>query len=837
MSHTSLNCISIQAWSLTIEMDFDMAKSGLDGRNEDDMIDFDTEMADSNQDFEKLDVNLEGADREMDEDEDVVDHHAYETNGMVGEDVEFDIHDVDDTVHSLEPVDYEVSEAPELQKQEPAVIAQSSNEEEQEYDINPVDSNETATQKDDIPDDRASTHEIDYEFEEDAELDKPQQDVTTETTNQPRNSEEEQAVDPAASHKTQESGDNTPVPEQDAVEQFPEERHAPSSHDDHDKSLDPQETPAEHDGAALENVEAEDLAVDDHAQVDTSNSNQEFYEEHTISHEEVVVPGTGHDLETIDEVKAAEDDGYEVGEDEHNEDQLVDTEHAELSASDEDLNVKPNDDFPAITVQYKGDEFPMFSTTTNSFFADTSVLDQPLVELLAGLRTELENEIATDDDLVLQVDELGLELSEATQGELMTDVTFRQVLEIFDVLVKNQDPDSSRTMYTYLFTKPNAEKRLASLFESATAGKGLDEVIHLFETPMTVDTSMLETAATIDGVHEELDEFDSPVDENAGDGQNGNDHHDEADEPEVDAEYPVNEHANLEATTLDVQEVTSHKVASQDNEEVATETQVATPASASTNAEALLEVIEEPNAAIESEDHEQNGKTTSPSTSFICCYYPDFCLCKPCVSGYVEKHNREEREYRQSLKANDGLVHEQPDRLTLISFPYKHAHSISDFSTTFSFNDTDEFYLAHAESDADPFANFELDDDDEVNDNVVVEATEEIEEIEEIEEAEENGFGKPEVTSAQTNGTSTTTTLQEEEEAAFFNIDLGEVSTEAEATRVNTGENDLDEIDWRDEPEADDQEPTTPSAAGKRSRGDDDEHDAEVEQDAKRRRP
>jgi hypothetical protein len=831
-----------------IEMELDMAKSGFDGRNEDDMIDFDTEMADSAQDLEKLDGNLEGVDREMDEDEDVMNHHTYETNGMMGEDVEFDLHDVDDTAHSSEPVDYEVSEAPELQKQEPAVIAQSSNEEEQEYDSNPRDPNETTTQRDDIPDDGASTHEIDYEFEEDAELDKPQQDVTTETANQPTDSGEEQATDLAASHKIQEPGDSTPVPEQDAAEQVLEEKHASSSHADQDEFLDPQEVPAEHEGSVFENVEAADLAVDDHEQVDASNSNQEFYEEeHTVSHEEVIAPGTEQDLETIGEVKVTEDDGYEVGEDEHNEDQLIDPQHAELSASDDDLNGKPNDEFPAITVQYKGDEFPMFSTTTNSFFADTSVLDQPLEELLAGLRTELENEIAADDDLVLQVDELGLELSEATQGELMTNVTFRQVLEIFDLLVKNQDPDSSRIMYTYLFTKPNAEKRLESLFESATAGKGLDEVIHLFETPMTVDTGMLETAATIDGVHEELDEFDSPVDENAGDGENGNDHHDEEGEAEeaeeteeegeaeaeVDDEYSAKEHANLDTAILEVQEAASHEGAGPDDKEITTETQVATPASASINAEALLEVIEEPNAVIENEGHEQNGKTTSPSTSFICCYHPDFCLCEPCVSGYVEKHNREEREYRQSLKANHGLVYDQqPNRLTPNSFPYKHAHSISDFSTTFSFNDTDEFYPAHAESDADPFANFDLDDDAEVNDNVVAEATEE------IEETEEGGFGEPEVTSAQTNGTSTTTTLQEEEDAAFFNIDLGEVSTEAEATgKANTGENDLDEIDWRDEPEADDQEPTTPSAAGKRSRGDDDEHDAEVEQDAKRRRP
>ncbi|KAM0303585.1 hypothetical protein ACHAPM_003154 [Fusarium culmorum] len=746
-----------------IEMDIDMAKSGLDGQNEDDLIDFDTEMADSNQDQQKLDGNPEGVDREMEEDDDAVNHDAYETNGMMGEDVEFDLQDVDDTAHTSEPVDFEVSEVLELQTQESAVITQSSNEDEREYDSNTGDPNETTTQKDDILDGHASAHEIDYEFEDDVEPDKPQQDVTTEPTNQSAEFVEEQATDPVAvSRKIEEAGDSTPVPEQDAVEQVPEERHDPSSHGDENEPPSPQETLAEHDKAALKSVEAEDLGVDEHAQVNTPKDNQEFHrEEHTAGHEEVTTSETEQVHETIVEVSVAEDDGYDVGENEHDGDEAIDPEHAELSASDEDLNGKPNDDFPAITVQYKGDEFPMFSTTTNSFFADTSVLDQPLEELLAGLRTELENEVATDDDLVLQVDELGLEISEvrdspsfrcepanmicqATQGELMSNVTFRQVLEIFDLLVKNQDPDSLRTMYTYLFTKPNAERRLESLIESATAGKGLDEVIHLFETPMTVDTSMLETTATIDGVHEELDEFESPIDEKAGEGQNGNDFHNETEDAEVDDEHSVNEHTNLDADTLEVQEMASHEGDSQDGNEVATETQVATPTGASTTAEAPLEIIEEPDAAAENEDDEQN---------------------------------------------------------------------------------------ARAESDVDPFANFELDDDAEVNDNVALEATEEVEEAEEVEETEENVFGEPEATSAQTTGTSTTTTLQEEEEAAFFSIDLGEVSTEAEATsKVDTGENDLDEIDWRDEPEADDQEPTTPSAAGKRSRGDDDEADAEVEQ-------
>ncbi|KAL4725027.1 hypothetical protein ACLX1H_008474 [Fusarium chlamydosporum] len=752
-----------------IEMDLDVAKSGLDGQ--DDMIDFDTDMVDSNQDLQQHNDNLETVDREMQEDDDAVNHQAYEINGMMGEDVEFDLHDVEDATHSPEPVDYEVDEAPGLESQEPAVTLQLSNEGEQERDGNPGNLDETAAQGD-IADDHASAHEIDYEFEDDTEPTQSHQDVTTGPNNPPAEPEEEQVSGSFTDRNSQEAVDGGAALKQDATE-LGEERHTSSSHGDQDEVVDPQGTATEHEVAAFDDVEAEDLDANDRARANTSEGDEEVHEEeHTASLEETTALGTAQDHVAFDEIDAAEDDGYdasEQGPNEHREDETVDLEHADHSTSDGNLDEKPKDDFPAITVQYKGDEFPMFSTTTNSFFADTSVLDQPLKELLAGLRTELENEVALDDDLVLQVDELGLEISEvrdessfrrepadvicqATKGELMSSVTFRQILEIFDLLVKNQDPDSSRTMYTYLFTKPNTEKRYESLVESAAAGKGLDEVIHLFETPMTADTSMLETAATIDGVHEELDEFDSPV-EYPDEEQSGNDHHDETeadevhrdeeesgndhhqdDDAEVVDEYPVHEHTNSDTSALEVQEVTSHEQDGQDDHEITTETRVEKSADAST-AEELLEVVIETDAAAENQDDEQN---------------------------------------------------------------------------------------ARAESDIDPFANFELDDGADVDGNAVLEVTE---------ETEENGIDEPETAGTQTNGTSTTTTLQEEEEAASFNIDLGEVSTEVEVTsKVDAGDNGLDEIDWRDEPEADDQGPTTPTAAGKRSRGDDDDHDAEDEQ-------
>lgn len=75
--------------------------------------------------------------------------------------------------------------------------------------------------------------------------------------------------------------------------------------------------------------------------------------------------------------------------------------------------------------------------------------------------------------------------------------------------MKNQDPDSTRTLYTCIYTKPSASKRFEYLVESATAGKGLDEVIHLFGPPN--DGSPVEMS---EAFGEQLGDHDSGSDEN-----------------------------------------------------------------------------------------------------------------------------------------------------------------------------------------------------------------------------------------------------------------------------------------------------------------------------------
>lgn len=74
------------------------------------------------------------------------------------------------------------------------------------------------------------------------------------------------------------------------------------------------------------------------------------------------------------------------------------------------------DSFPNITVQYQGDEFPFLSSGTNGFFSDASILDESIQHVLSGFRLQVGSDVRAEDELVFQVDELGLEFTEVSVG-------------------------------------------------------------------------------------------------------------------------------------------------------------------------------------------------------------------------------------------------------------------------------------------------------------------------------------------------------------------------------------------------------------------------------------
>jgi hypothetical protein len=125
--------------------------------------------------------------------------------------------------------------------------------------------------------------------------------------------------------------------------------------------------------ADTENVAAETIIKPEHAEIEpsqNSDSHDQVYEQHANATE------SDYEDTTMEAPEEKASSAYQQD---------------ELLSQPEELNSEAPD-FPAITVQYKGDEFPFFSQDkTEGFFSDLSALDHSMESVLVGLRAELEN--------------------------------------------------------------------------------------------------------------------------------------------------------------------------------------------------------------------------------------------------------------------------------------------------------------------------------------------------------------------------------------------------------------------------------------------------------------
>ncbi|KAM0334158.1 hypothetical protein ACHAQA_001178 [Verticillium albo-atrum] len=158
---------------------------------------------------------------------------------------------------------------------------------------------------------------------------------------------------------------------------------------------------------------------------------------------------------------------------------------ADSSAASLDTPEEEDAEMPVVTVLWHGVEYPLFYNSVGSegrdcFFHDLSVLQCKMEELLASLRRVLADDVADRDELVLQVEELGLEFAESSHPDQFSEITLGSILQVFDHLVKNKDPEATRPMYALLITRPNCSKRWSSLIEDAWNGKNIDEISYSF---------------------------------------------------------------------------------------------------------------------------------------------------------------------------------------------------------------------------------------------------------------------------------------------------------------------------------------------------------------------
>ncbi|KAK1537443.1 uncharacterized protein CCOS01_02763 [Colletotrichum costaricense] len=536
-------------------------------------------------------------------------------------------------------------------------------------------------------------------------------------------------------------------------------------------------------------------------------------------------------------------------------------------------------EIPVITVSYKGIDYPFFYGSPDSqgkecFFNDLTLLHCKMEGVLAGFRRELANELGPFDELVFQIDELGLEFTEvrshppetqalltypkSSQAEVFSDITLGQIISVFDSLVKNQNADASKPLYAYLTTRPNCKKRWLSLVDDAYNGKGLDEISYYFASRAQSEVlEIMDDEPDLIGEEDNADAASWPqspavsghgehnLDEAEGENEEINEDDDVGDG--ITGEDDIQSQNALEENHLQQDE---SAISMPDAEATMLDTEASLMDE--TTAVADLSVVEDSGDvedATEDQQPQENGEAGKDDLSQVTqCFFPNFCLCATCTSTFVADQMAEEDDFRfetlvrvakesarqrgRSLSSNSHLA--LPKRL-LSRRTSRHLHSCSDSSITFSSTaDADARTQAPEIDESNPLAS-EMQDAAVLGTAIDAQNTFDDEEAaiiadEIVENANESFAEKV------TPDTSATSTLNGDEEVTYENeLDLNADLPEAEVVEAEVVDEDdgLAEIDWREFSGQGDDEIAveSPSASGKRQRSDvDDLLDAEAQQ-------
>ncbi|KAF0327620.1 hypothetical protein GQ607_005164 [Colletotrichum asianum] len=641
------------------------------------------------------------------------------------------------------------------------------------------------------------------------------------------------------------------VPDQEDV------RNTHSDREDTDRAID------ENDGSFSPH-EAEDSVVAVEEEEEDDAHNQDFNGQANDAEE---YTATGEDTSIHDRMD------YE--------DELL----ANVQSPDSD-DARSNDDteIPAVTVSYKGVEYPFFYNSPDSegkecFFDDLSLLHCKMEGVLAGFRRELANELGPFDELVFQIDELGLEFAESTQPDLISDITLGQVISVFDSLVKNQDADASKPLYALLVTRPNCKKRWLSLVDDAYNGKGLDEVSYYFASQAQSEMAEPEIPDDGPGMVGEDDNADATAwpDSPA---ESKHDDQDDAQAQDLDEDVPsaLEEAANedddvgtgiaeedddptkvddtVDESAFDA-ELTA-VVEDLDGEATMIDTDINLLDESTVVADTDVVESNAMTEAMEDQEPQTSGENGNPDSSLSDpCFYPQFCLCVECASTYTTDDMADNdyayaslvRNTRQTAQNHQSTRFHVPSlEVPIEGFPrsqIRHLHSRSDVSMAFSSTtNADDSFQVPGIDNSNPLVNTDAEDEVDLlnavendpqwpNDEDSAALVDQI-----IEATDENATNKV------TPNTSATSTLNGDEvtyenNELDVNADVGENDiNENDGADVEGQDDELEEIDWREFPgQGDDEVSESPAVVGKRPRSDvDDLLDDEAEKDVKRRR-
>ncbi|KAI8187218.1 hypothetical protein K4K51_009202 [Colletotrichum sp. SAR 10_75] len=458
---------------------------------------------------------------------------------------------------------------------------------------------------------------------------------------------------------------------------------------------------------------------------------------------------------------------------------------ANVQSPDSD-DAPSNDDteIPAVTVSYKGVEYPFFYNSPDSegkecFFDDLSLLHCKMEGVLAGFRRELANELGPFDELVFQIDELGLEFAESTQPALISDITLGQVISVFDSLVKNQDADASKPLYALLVTRPNCKKRWLSLVDDAYNGKGLDEVSYYFASQAQSEMAEPEILDDEPGMVGEDDNADATA------------------WPDSPAESKHDDQDDAQAQDLDEDVPSALEEAANEDDDVGTG------------------IAEEDDDATKVDDTVDESAFDAELTAVVEDLDGEATMVDTDINLLDESTVVADTDVVESNPMTEVMEDQEPQT--------SGENEIDDSNPLVNTDAEDEVDLLNAVENDPQWPN---DEDSAALVDQIVEAT------------DENATNKV------TPNTSATSTLNGDEvtyenNELDVNADVGENDiNENDGADVEGQDDELEEIDWREFPgQGDDEVSESPAVVGKRPRSDvDDLLDDEAEKDVKRRR-
>ncbi|TKA67923.1 hypothetical protein B0A49_05673 [Cryomyces minteri] len=136
------------------------------------------------------------------------------------------------------------------------------------------------------------------------------------------------------------------------------------------------------------------------------------------------------------------------------------------------------------TVMYQGDEMSLFPSRAQKssemyLLQDENLVNGSIGDLLQACRSVLDKDVSDDDELVIEVAELGLYISEDSLHAFQT--SFSQILDVYVQLCRQEASQTPDPLYVTLGTRPRFSRRLQHLSQAASEGKGLSEVPFLIE--------------------------------------------------------------------------------------------------------------------------------------------------------------------------------------------------------------------------------------------------------------------------------------------------------------------------------------------------------------------